>query len=142
MKYEDVLPMITKCPFCSMPKNFMVQEYDTAYLTLARAPYSPHHLLVIPKAHKTSIFDLSVEEHYEIQALIRFGIKLFKKKGYNDMTVLIREGKLAGKSIPHLHYHIIPQVLIGDINAQGKKRDFLTEEEMISSLKDLKKNLT
>ena len=55
------------------------------------------------------------------------------------MNVLVREGKGSGKSISHLHYHIIPATLIGDIEHDPHGREFLTDEEATEVVVRMKK---
>lgn len=43
---------------------------------------------------------------------------------------MVREGDDSNKSIKHLHYHLIPEDPIGDLNAAGKPRVVLTEKEI------------
>jgi diadenosine tetraphosphate (Ap4A) HIT family hydrolase len=122
------------CPFCSIdPKNIII-DYETAYMTLAKAPYHPDHLLIIPKSHRESYLNLTAEESDEIQALCRRGVKLLKQLGYTDMSVLVREGMASGKSIEHLHYHVIPHTLIGDLTHDGNNRMFLNESDTLANI--------
>jgi diadenosine tetraphosphate (Ap4A) HIT family hydrolase len=44
-----------------------IYDYASAYMTIAKAPYSEDHILVIPKRCVESIFNLTIEEHDEIQ---------------------------------------------------------------------------
>ena len=59
--------------------------------------------------------------------------------GYEDCTVLVRDGSNANKSIGHLHYHIIPNTRIGDIDHNGKKRRIMKESEIRKIMADVKK---
>jgi len=141
MKYSLFLKNLSKCPFCHIDKSLLLISYQTAFLTFALAPYSKHHLLIIPKRHIESLFDLNVEEHEEIEGLKRAGLLLLQKMGYKNITFLVREGKKIGKSIPHLHYHLIPKTLIGDLNYKGKDRKVLSEKEQKEIRQELLSNL-
>ncbi|MCD5382907.1 HIT domain-containing protein [Candidatus Gracilibacteria bacterium] len=129
MNYHEALKKIgNKCPFCAIDENIKIYDYASVYMTIARAPYGPDHLLIIPKRHVDSLFDLTIEEDDEIQGLVRAGIKMLKKLGYSDLSILVREGMATGKSIPHLHYHIIPNINIGSANSNGE-REFLDDNK-------------
>jgi diadenosine tetraphosphate (Ap4A) HIT family hydrolase len=108
----------------------MILSRKHAYLTYSKAPYHKHHLLVIPKRHIESFFNISENERKDIDELIKIGTKILKKLKYNNFTILVREGDDSNKSIKHLHYHIIPSDPVGDLNCVGKPRVLLSEKEI------------
>ena len=136
MLYQDFLKELHTCPFCA-EEEIKFAESEHAYLTYALAPYHPHHLLVIPKQHVLHYLDLSKDEEYEISMLIRSGVEALKRLGYQNITVLVREGVAVGKSIAHLHYHVIPNIRIGDIDHGGRERIILTPEEIASTVSEI-----
>ena len=115
----------------------MLLESETTYLTYALAPYHPHHLLVIPKRHMLLFSDLTQNERGDIDVLVHSGFEALKHLGYENLTVLVREGNGSGKSIPHLHYHLIPNIRIGDIDHQGNERAVLSPEEVARTVADI-----
>lgn len=129
MLYRDYCEILEVCPFCD-GKNHELVTYETAFLTYALALYHQHHLLVIPRRHVESFLKLDAEEYGEISGLLRYGVRLLHQLGYHDCTILVRDGKKAGKSIPHLHYHIVPVDQIGDLNHKGEPRRILTKTEV------------
>jgi len=143
MKYKDFLKDLTTCPFCDR-KNEILKENDLAYLTYANAPYHKHHLLVIPKRHVTSFLGLNDEEDEKISNLVDYGAGILEKMKYKDYSILVRNGVLGkvGKSIPHLHYHIIPNIQIGNLKypgGVGGEREILTKKEIEELKEDIKK---
>src|SRR3989344_5580270 len=121
MLYKDFLRLnpCARCNFCA-PKNTRIfAENESAYLTYALAPYHKHHLLVIPKKHKLSFLDLDAEETMAVWELMKEGENILKKLGYGTFSVLVREGTSTDKSVEHLHYHIIPNERIGDLDHDG-----------------------
>jgi diadenosine tetraphosphate (Ap4A) HIT family hydrolase len=140
MLYRDFLKELHTCPFCS-PKDRVLVETEHAYLTYALAPYHPHHMLVIPKRHLLHFLELAKEEQNEIDTLIKDGFAALRHLGYQNITALVREGSEVGKSIAHLHYHLIPNVRIGDIDHEGRERAILTPEEIESTVSDIIPNL-
>ena len=68
---------------------------------------------------------------------------VFKKlhKKHKNVSILYREGnkKEVGKSINHLHIHLIPNIQIGSITLNAKKREIYSEENYIEKIKELKK---
>ena len=138
MLYADFLKTIKKCPFCGNEDRW-IKEAKTAFLTYSLAPYAKHHLLVIPKRHITSFTNLKPAEEKDIDALIMAGMKLLHKLKHKNISVLVRDGDHSEKSVAHLHYHLIPNHRVGDIDAAGNKRRVMTEKEIKKTLGDLTK---
>jgi len=129
MLYDNYLKKMETCPFCDF-ENRLLASNKNAYLTYAKAPYHKHHLLVIPKKHKESFFNISANERKDIDELIKIGTKVLKKLKYNNFTILVREGDDSNKSIKHVHYHLIPADPIGDLNNVGEPRVILSKKEI------------
>lgn len=118
MKYHDIVAHNLKynlCPFCVMPKEFILEKSDFFFVTLARAPYTKNHLLIIPNRHIVLFNDLSREEIQNLMYLLnKWTEKLHKK--YSDINLLLRDGFVGGtvgKSVNHMHFHLIPNLPIG-----------------------------
>jgi diadenosine tetraphosphate (Ap4A) HIT family hydrolase len=138
MYYKDLLKTRTSCPFCKPYTQRAIKRIGSTYLTYALAPYHKHHLLVITDRHIENFQDLSPEETKSINDLLHVGVDLLKSIGYKNYSILVRNGEEIGKSIPHLHYHIIPCVMIGDLDHHGEERKVLTDLEINDLLKDFK----
>ena len=128
MNYDDFLKTPRPCPFCSTGDR-RIAENERAYLTYALAPYHPDHLLVIPKRHIVDILEVSDEEERDIYALMRTAVELLHAAGYENVSVLVRDGDGSMKSVSHLHYNVIPNTRLGDIDHLGRKRTLLSVEE-------------
>ena len=95
------------------------------FISLNLYPYNPGHLLVIPNRHVNRFLDLNREEIMHITRAIQ-GIQLllddiYEPHGYN---IGMNEGKIAGASIEHLHFHVVPRygAELGFIDIVGKTR--------------------
>lgn len=137
MLYDDLLKKMETCPFCAEvhKKERTVFENHSAYLTYALVPYHKHHLLIIPKKHRLLLLQATFFEQWQINRLIKKGVRLLRALGYSDLSVLVRDGNL-GKSIDHLHYHIVPNVYIGDVVNDHKPRKLLTKKQIEKTLAD------
>lgn len=131
MRYVDYLENVSPdtCPFCH-PEDRKFIENETAYLTYALAPYHRHHLLIIPKEHKLSFLDLTEAERKNIEELTRKGAHVLSGLKYENFTLMVREGKGGAKSVEHLHYHLIPNTRLGDLDHDNNQRLVLSEEEV------------
>ena len=140
MLYTTYLKTLTQCPFCDN-KDRIIFENKEAFITYAKAPYAQYHILVIPKRHIDSFLELTKSEDAHIIMLLRKGVKLLHTLGYKNCSILVRDGKDSGKSIKHLHYHIIPNHRIGDLDIHGEKRKVLTPQETNRLGERLKKKI-
>ncbi len=143
MLYKEFLNTLNDCPFCGT-NNRIIVDGSHAYLTYAIAPYHKHHLLVLPKRHVESIDDLTEAELEDIDRLQDEGLRILQRLNYDSVSFLVREGPLnVNKSVRHTHYHIIPEILIGDVDHYGQERRILEEnevDEIMSEIRAVLKN--
>jgi len=139
MKYSDFLKEEKPCPFCATAEREKILENKTAYLTFALAPYHPDHLLVVPKRHVEHILDITEEEMKDIDDLQKKGWMLLKHFWYKSVSFIVREGDQSGRSVTHIHYHIIPEVRLGDLDHKGDDRKILDPQEITDLLEKFKK---
>lgn len=107
-----------ECVFCNLlnsKENRIVLENDYAFAIFDRYPVSEGHSLVIPKRHIVSFFELETEELIGIYALMQ-ELRDYLVSRYNtqDFNIGINEGRAAGRTIDHLHIHVIPRYT-GDV---------------------------
>jgi len=119
----------------------MILERPHAFLTYNIAPAHPHHLLIVPKRHTITIRECSPEESAQMNALVTEGTTLLHKLGYACAALLLRDGPHPGKTIEHLHYHLIPNTEMRPVpDAEKAKREdprvMLTPEEIAKTLAD------
>ena len=102
---------------------------------LNRYPYNSGHLLVVPRAHKATLAELTVEELLDSMETVRKVIatlqELMRPDGFN---VGVNLGRAAGAGVPgHLHWHVVPRwggdtnfmPVIGDVNVIVQALDAL-----------------
>lgn len=92
-------------------------------------PVAPGHSIVISKKHVESFFKLSSEGILGMYDLIKKvkGItdRKYKPDAYN---IGVNEGAAAGRTINHLHIHLIPRYT-GDVeNPRGGVRNIIPEK--------------
>ena len=87
-----------------------VYEDDETLAFMDVMPQADGHTLVIPKEAAESIFELSPEG---AAAMIKTTQQIAKavKKGLDAPGIMIFQlnGKSAGQSVPHVHFHIVPR---------------------------------
>lgn len=139
MLYDDYLRTLKNCPFCDVSnyQSQVVSENKTSALIISLAPYQKHHLLIIPKRHLERVVDISDDEISDINDLQKVAIKILYGLNYKDMSILVREGENIGKSVRHLHYHVIPNIMIGALNAHLEPRSIHTSDEIINLVDEM-----
>ena len=141
MNYTEFIQSSTECPFCHL-KQEEILATSSAFLSYAIAPYHEHQLLVSPRRHTEEYLDLTQQEMEEIDSLLKKGVQILKHLGYKNYSILFREGEGYYKSVPHLHFNIIPCDLVGPLNHKGEERRVLECFETKNLLEALSKAKT
>jgi len=105
------------CVFCSLLEHGdpdgerILHRGESAFATLAKYPYNPGHLLVLPVRHTGDLEDLTAEEGAEIHALLQRSVRALREDSAPDgFNVGLNLGRVAGAGIPgHLHWHVVPR---------------------------------
>ena len=119
--------MNNTCIFCSSEiQNGSFIENDLFFAYWDENPVSEGHALIIPKQHTESYFELSNEEVSQMFDLTR-EVKSITDDKYNPAAynLGINDGEAAGRTVHHLHLHVIPRYT-GDVeNPRGGIRHTL-----------------
>jgi ATP adenylyltransferase len=91
--------------------NLIALRTPLSVVVLNRFPYNNGHLLVAPRAHKGTLYDLASDELLETAETLRrmVGVldHLMHPDGYN---IGLNLGRAAGAGLPgHLHWHVVPR---------------------------------
>lgn len=99
------------CPFCDPePGRDMIVESENVYAIFDKFPVSPGHVLIIPKSHCSSFFELNITDHTECVLTLNKVMQIIKDKFNPDgFNVGINDGEAAGQTIHHVHIHLIPR---------------------------------
>ncbi len=117
------------CFFCDK-KNFnaktVMDENDLFYGRWDDFPVTQGHAEIIPKKHIESIFELTDTEILQLFDLIKKTRNIIQDKYHPDaFNIGINEGEKAGRSVHHLHIHLIPRYE-GDVeNPRGGVRNII-----------------
>lgn len=140
--YTELLKKERPCPFDNPKERDIITHNETAYLTYSLAAYHLDQLLVVPKRHIIHVDELSDKEIADCQELQTLGWELLRQLGHGGVSFLLREGTSTGKSVPHLHYNLIPDTRLGDMDAKGEeKRNIMTDEEITATVARLREAL-
>lgn len=111
------------CVFCDLlagrgeDGERILRRDEHAFVTLAKYPYNPGHLLVLPVRHVGELEGLTAEEHAGISSLVTRGVAALRAASDpHGFNVGLNLGHVAGAGIPeHLHWHVVPR-WAGDTN--------------------------
>ena len=102
---------MSACIFCKIAagevQSQIVHEDDQVLVFKDLNPIAPTHLLVIPRRHIARVSDAGQADEALLGRLQLVAAEVAKKAGINDFRVVTNNGKGAGQSVDHLHYHVI-----------------------------------
>ena len=112
------------CIFCKIVRrelpSTIIYEDDETLAFMDAMPQSSGHVLVVPKRHAELIFDATADEvallmrHvHRIAGAIRQTIKP------DGLMVAQFNGKAAGMTVGHLHFHLIPRAMGVDLKGHA-----------------------
>jgi len=101
----------SQCPFCSK-KVIEYQKYletDKIYCLYNYRPLIKGHTLFVPKRHVQRLEELDESELKEIFEAIKKTDNAMKKiLNVQSYIIIQKNGKDVGQTVPHLHFHYIP----------------------------------
>ena len=114
----DAIEAPVDCLFCRVNDssvNTIFLESSKFYVRLDNFPATKGHVEIVPKEHVVSLFDLSATDIAEAYDLMRAAQEKLKQEYNPDgFTIGINDGHAAGRTIDHLHIHLIPRYY-GDV---------------------------
>jgi diadenosine tetraphosphate (Ap4A) HIT family hydrolase len=119
--------MSSDCLFCNISKERIILENDLAYAIHDGFPVTEMHSLVIPRRHIYDYFDLTKDELFACDKLIK-NLKenmLIEDSSINGFNIGMNSGISGGQTIFHCHIHLIPR-RTGDVsNPRGGVRNII-----------------
>lgn len=102
---------MSACLFCKITAGEVnsqtVHEDDLSLAFKDINPVAPTHVLVIPKKHIPSLSAAADEDRDILGHLQRVIAKIAAAGGLKDFRVVVNNGRGAGQTVEHLHYHLI-----------------------------------
>ena len=101
------------CIFCahSDPEiNSVIRRRGTMFARWDNFPAAPGHIELVPFRHVASFFDMTEIEIKDLRILaITVRDLLLAEYSPDGFTLGVNDGAAAGRSVHHLHFHIIPR---------------------------------
>jgi diadenosine tetraphosphate (Ap4A) HIT family hydrolase len=100
-----------KCPFCEIEEGQIIAQNTHAIAIRDAYPVTPLHTLILPRRHVHDVFGMGQLEVMACMRLlddVRRGLLLEDPliAGFNVGT---NAGEVAGQSVFHCHWHLIPR---------------------------------
>lgn len=102
------------CIFCQIVNHeipcYQIFEDDQILAFLDIKPVNPGHTIILPKKHYKNIEEISAVDLTALILVIKkVGGLLKSRLGVAGYNVNCNNDPLAGQTIPHLHFHVIPR---------------------------------
>jgi histidine triad (HIT) family protein len=100
------------CLFCKIaagqiPSRKVVED-DELLVFHDIAPWAPVHVLIIPKAHLATLYDVGDAQQALLGRMLRMAPKLMLELGVtNGFRTLINTGPDGRQEVGHLHMHVM-----------------------------------
>jgi len=99
---------VTGCELCAPAE--VVLEHALAYVRYDSNSLSRGHVLVVPRRHVASFFDMTPEEQAAVLSLLgRAQAKLQAEHRPDGYNIGVNVGRAAGQNRMHVHVHLIPR---------------------------------
>lgn len=106
--------MSSDCIFCKIIKGEIpstkILETEKSYSFLDINPINPGHLLIIPKQHFTTIFEIPDDVLSDLISNVKkLSEAAYKAVNAEGINVVQNNYRAAGQLIDHAHFHVIPR---------------------------------
>jgi histidine triad (HIT) family protein len=103
-----------ECLFCEIIEGHqvasLVYEDQGTLGFMNQRQGNPGHVLVIPKTHRETVFDLTPQEAGELFSAVVVVSRAVKRSlGAEGLTIWQSNDHVAGQEVPHVHIHVLPR---------------------------------
>jgi len=108
---------VADCLFCGIVAGEIpsrrVHEDERVVAFHDVSPKAPLHVLVVPRAHVTSVAETADESL--LGHVVAVAARVAKDQGYGErgFRIVANAGPDAGMSVPHLHFHVLAGRALG-----------------------------
>ena len=99
------------CPFCRLIAEAEYGDANETAVAFPDAyPVSQGHMLIVPRRHVASVYDLDAAEQVGVWSLVAaVRATLPKEHEAEAFNIGINDGVAAGQTVAHAHVHVIPR---------------------------------
>ncbi|PTR28888.1 diadenosine tetraphosphate (Ap4A) HIT family hydrolase [Rhodococcus sp. OK519] len=117
---------MSHCVFCAIvagrAESSLVHEDEHTIAFMDIRPFTPGHLLVVPKAHAADLAELDPEDGAR---LFRVGQRIAaalrgSTVGAEGANFFLADGVVAGQEVFHVHLHVVPRTAGDGFGLRGR----------------------
>ena len=102
------------CIFCKIANGDIpsktLYEDEEFKVILDVGPATRGHALILPKNHYANLYELPDETAVKVMLLAKkMAVLMTEKLGCDGFNLVQNNGKAAGQTVFHLHWHVIPR---------------------------------
>jgi histidine triad (HIT) family protein len=121
------------CLFCKIARGEIpsakVLETDHAVAFLDIRPVNPGHVLLVPREHHAQLAELPEDLAAQVGSLLpRLCRAVQKATGADGLNVIVNNGRAAGQTIDHGHWHVIPRFHNDVVNWPWPHAEYVGDE--------------
>jgi histidine triad (HIT) family protein len=121
------------CIFCKIVHGHIpsarVLETDRAIAFLDIHPVNPGHTLLVPRSHHVHLGELPDDIAAHAGSLLpRLCRAVRAATGADGLNVIVNNGRSAGQTIDHVHWHIIPRFQDDAVNWPWPQGEYVGDE--------------
>jgi histidine triad (HIT) family protein len=111
VKRKNMYNNFMNCIFCGIAdgsiKSQLIYEDDDVVAFKDLNPQAPTHLLIIPRKHIARLSEADEKDALLLGKILLVAKKLAKQFDLKDFRLVTNNGKGAGQSVDHLHFHLM-----------------------------------
>ena len=121
------------CIFCKIIRGDIpsatIYETDQAVAFLDIHPVNHGHVLVVPKEHHADLTELPESQAAHVGALLPKLCRAIRAAtGADGFNLVVNNGRAAGQTVNHGHWHIIPRFETDTVNWPWPQGEYLGDE--------------
>lgn len=102
---------VVGCPFCYVEDTDIIWATESWFAIYDRYPVTESHILIIPKRHVQTFLELSDAERYSFGEIYKEMVNHIHNidESVEGHNLGCNVGEVAGQSVSHFHFHMIPR---------------------------------
>lgn len=103
-----------QCVFCKIIEgtipSIKIYEDENTLAILDIFPAAKGHTLVLPKKHTTVLPEMEEKNGMQLMSsILRVAKAVIKASGAQGFNIIQNNHEVAGQTVPHVHFHIVPR---------------------------------
>jgi len=119
------------CIFCELPSERVIKQTELSLVISDGFPVTPGHMLILPRRHAETWFDLTAQEQQDANELLMILQEQHQQQdtSITGFNVGINCGISAGQTVMHCHIHLIPRRVGDCADPRGGVRGVIAEKQ-------------